>query len=125
MRLEVKEKMPSTLAIIVVALLLTGVWTATVYALPLIQQMSGAQIQNRDVIQSQDRLCLRACSQSGAITQTQERFRLNECSQNCECLCDEGSVRTQGDLEQIAGNAYQNRLGEQVCICSQHRNQWG
>jgi len=41
-----KKEMTSTLTILVLALLIMGVATATMYALPIIQQAEAAQAQN-------------------------------------------------------------------------------
>ena len=96
--------MATTLAIIVFALLLTGVATATMYALPIIQQASAAQ------------------AQKGDMTQTQDRLRLRDCSQNCDCSCEGNGPSYQGGSETTMGNMYQNRFCEQTCIRSQNRN---
>ena len=117
--------MASTVAILVLALLITGVVTITLYAVPIIQQADAVQVKNGDMMQSQTQRRLRDCSQSGEMTQNQERLQLRECAQNCECLCEESGLSNQGDSEQTVGNMYQNRFCEQTCICSQHRNQLG
>ena len=117
--------MATTLAIIMLALLVTGVAIATVYALPIIQQANAAQAQNGDMTQSQDRLRQRDCSQSGEMTQTQQRLQLRECTQNCDCTCEGPCASNQGDSETAIGNTYQNQFCEQACLCTQNRNRLG
>ena len=117
--------MATTLAIIMLALLVTGVATATVYALPIIQQVNAAQAQNGDMTQSQDRLRLRDCSQSGDMTQTQQRLRLRDCAQTCDCTCEGPCTCNQGNPETATGNTYQNQFCEQTCLCAQNRNRLG
>ena len=117
--------MATTLAIIVLALLVTGVATATVYALPIIQQANAAQAQNGDMTQSQDRLRQRDCSQNGGMTQTQQRLQLRDCTQTCDCTCEGPCASNQGDSEIATGNTYQNQFCEQTCLCAQNRNRLG
>ena len=123
--MEVKEKMATALTILVLALLITGVAIATVYALPIIQQADAAQAQNGDMTQSQDRLRQRDCSQNGGMTQIQQRLQLRECAQNCDCTCEGTCVCNQGDSETATGNTYQNQFCEQTCLCAQNRNRLG
>jgi len=104
--------MAKTLAILVLALLITGVATATVYALPLIEQVNAAQAQNRDMTQSQSQLRQRDCTQSGEMTQTREMLQLRTCLQNGECTGGGSCVCNQGDLETVNRETYQNRLCE-------------
>ena len=114
--------MATALTILVFALLITGVATATVYALPIIQQANAAQAQNRDMTQTQDRLRQRDCAQSGEMTQTRERLQLRECSQDCTC---EGTCTcNQGDVATANGEAYQNQFCEQTGVRSQNRNRF-
>lgn len=109
--------MATPLTILVLALLITGVATATVYALPMIQQADAAQAQKGDLTQLQTRLQQRDCSQSGEMTQSRERLQLKECSHNCNC--------TQGDSDTANGETYQNLFCEQLCVRSQNRNRFG
>ena len=106
--------MATTLAILVFALLITGVATATVYALPVIQQADAAQTQNGDGPQSQTRLQERDCSQTGEMTQTRERLQLRECAQNCNCEGD--CTCNQGNSETANGEVYQYQFCEQTCL---------
>ncbi|MHA2428325.1 MAG: hypothetical protein ACXADB_09905 [Candidatus Hermodarchaeia archaeon] len=68
--------MATTWAILVFALLITSVATATVYALPIIQQAEAVQAQSGDMTQSQTQLRQRDCAQSGEMTQIRERLQL-------------------------------------------------
>jgi len=117
--------MATTLAIIAFALLFTGVATATLYALPIIPQVNGAQAQNGDVVQAQDQQQLLDRDRTRDMTQTQARLRLRDCSENCDCPCEGSGLSNQGGLEQTTGNMYQNRFCEQTCVRSQYRNQLG
>ena len=99
--------MATTLAILVFALLITGVATATVYALPVIQQVIAAQTQNGEMMQSQQRL----------------QFR--ECIQNCECTCEGTCTCNQIGSETANGETYQNQLCEQTCEQFQYRYRHG
>jgi len=117
--------MTTTLTILVVALLITGVATATVYALPIIQQAYAAQTQNGDMTPSQDRLRQRDCSQSGAMTQTRERLQLRDCAQNCNCTSEGTCTCSQGDSETAVGNTYQNQTCEQTSAHIQNRYRFG
>lgn len=110
--------MVTTLAIIALALLLTGAATATVYALPIMPQVNGAQAQNGDLIQTQDRLRLQDCDRD--TTQTQDRLRLRDCTQN-RTRKGNGYCNN-GGSESMAGHMYQNRLCEQAGVCSQNGN---
>ena len=112
--------MATTLAIIVLVLMINGVATATVYALPIIQQVNGAQAQNGDTTQTRDQLQLQ--DKTRDITQTQNRLRLRDCSQNCDCPYERSGSSNQGISETTAGNICQNRLCEQTCVRSQNRN---
>ena len=78
--------METALTILVFALLITGVVTAAVYALPIIQQATAAQTQNGERTQSQTRLQQRDC-QSNEMTKTQQRLQLRVHVQNGECAC--------------------------------------
>jgi hypothetical protein len=115
--------MASTLTILVLALLITGVAIATVYALPIIQQADAAQAQKGDMTQAQTRLQCRDCSQSGEMTQNRERLQLRACSQNC--TCDGDGNCAQGDSDPVNGETYQNQFCEQLCVRSQNRNRFG
>jgi len=78
--------METALTILVFALLITGVVTAAVYALPIIQQATAAQTQNGERTQSQTCLQQRDC-QSNEMTKTQQRLQLRVHVQNGECAC--------------------------------------
>ena len=117
--------MATTLAILVFALLITGVATATVYALPIVQQATAAQAQNGDMTQLQDRLRQRDCSQSGETIQSQQRLQLRDCSQNCDCTCEGICSCNQSNPETAMGNTYQNQVCEQTCLRAQNRNRFG
>ena len=110
--------MSKIFAILVLALLIAGVATATVYALPIIGQVNAAQAQNGDMTQSQSQLRQRDCTQSGEMTQTRERLQLRACAQNGECTCGGPCARNQGDLETANGETYQNQLCEQTVAFS-------
>ena len=115
--------MATTLTILVLALLITGVTTATVYALPIIQQTDAAQTQNGDLTQSQTRFQQRDCSQSGEMMQTRERLQLRECAQNCNGEGDFTGI--QGDSDTTNDEAYQYQFCSQNCIRTQNRNRVG
>ena len=110
--------MATTLAILVFALLITGVATATVYALPVIQQVTAAQTQNGDMMQSQSQLRQRECSQSGETVQLQQRLQLRECIQKCECMCEGTCTCNQSGSETANRETYQNQLCEQMVAFS-------
>ena len=112
--------MQTSLTILVLALLVTGVATATVYALPIIQQADAANAQNGNMAQSQSQLRQRDCAQSGEMAQTQQRLRLRACTQDGECTCER--VRCNQDGSETAnGETYQNQLCEQSCQQFQYR----
>jgi hypothetical protein len=113
--------MTSALTIFVLALLVTGVATATIYAVPIIQQADAAQAQNGDMTQSQSQCGQRDCTQSGEMTQTQERLQLRACAQNGECTCEGPCACNQGDPETANGETYQNQLCEQTGQQFQYR----
>ncbi len=119
--------MATTLAIVALALLLTGAATATVYALPVAPQVNGVQVQaqtqNGDMDQTQDRLRLQDCD--GNMTQAHDMLRVHsrDCAQN---RTGEGNGNCNRDgSESITGHMYmhQNRLCEQVSTCIQNRNE--
>ncbi|MCW4038470.1 MAG: hypothetical protein NWF13_07020 [Candidatus Bathyarchaeota archaeon] len=88
--------MATTLSIVVLVLLLTGVATATVYALPIISQVTADQASNGDVTQIQDR------ERKGEMMQMQDRLRLREGSQNGNGPCEESGTSDQGSSEASA-----------------------
>ena len=114
--------MATTLSIVVLALLLTGVAITTVYALPIISQATAAQASNGDGTQTQNQQQMQDRERKGDMTQTQDRLRLRDGSQNYNCLCEGSGTSAQGSLEQTAGDMHQNKYCEQTRVCSQNRN---
>ena len=114
--------MATTFSIVVLALLLTGVAATTVYALPIISQVTAAQASNGEGIQSQGQQQLQDRGRKGDMTQTQDRLRLRDGSQNCNCICDGSGTSAQGSSEQTAGNMCQNQYCEQTRVRSQNKN---
>jgi hypothetical protein len=114
--------MTPIVAILVVTLLVTGVATATVYAVPILQQTYAAQTQNGERTQSQDRLQLQDCAQSGEMTQTHQWLQLRDCAPTCDGACEGPCACNQGDSAPAMSNAYQNHVAEQTCLRAQHQN---
>ena len=104
--------MATTLSIIVLALLLTGVAATTVSALPLISQVTAAQASNGDGNQTQDQQQLQGRERKGDLTQTQDRLRLRDGSQNCNGQCEGIGTSDEGSSEHC----------EQTRVRSQNRN---
>jgi len=81
--------MATMLAVLALALLLTGAATATAYAAPMLAGSQGNM--NGKGTRDQDRLRTRDCSgaqemtQAGTMLQTREQAR--NCSADCECEC--------------------------------------
>ncbi len=117
--------MTTTGTIIVLALLITGVATATVYAVPVLQQAYAAGTQSGDRMQSQDHLRLQDGTLSGEMAQTQLRRQLSECTQTCDCTCEGPCDCNQSDSAPATGSAYQNHVSLQTCLRTQHRSQLG
>ncbi len=113
--------MTTTGTIIVLALLITGVATATIYAVPVLQQAYAAGTQNGDRMQSQDHLRLQDCALNGETTQTQLKLQLRDCDCTCEGPCD----CNQSDSAPATGSAYQSHTSIQTCLRTQNRNQLG
>ena len=114
--------MATTFSIIVLALLLTGAAATTVYALPIISQVTAAQASNGDGNQTQDQQQMQDRERKGDMTQTQDRLRLRDGSQNCNGQCEGSGTSNQGSSEQTAGDRCQNQYCEQTRVRSQNRN---
>ena len=100
--------MATMLAVLALALLLTGAATATAYAAPILTRSQGNM--NSDGTKDQTRLRTRDCSgakemtQAGTMLQTREQAR--NCSGDCECECLGSGPNSEVGPEQ---NQYQSQ----------------
>ena len=108
--------MATIMAILPLALLLTGAITATAYAIPTLAQPNGDLNQDRESTQTQDRL--RTLDRDGNMSQTRQRMQMQECNRDCNGNCLSNGPNGQGSPAQ-AENQYRNRLCEQANICVQ------
>ena len=107
--------MAKILAVLLLGLMLTGAVTATVYALPNLDQDRIA-----DETQTESRLQQRNCDRE--MMQKQYRLQMRECNQNCNCTCNGPNCRASSELE-VQG-MYQNCVCEQTYNHAQNRNRY-